>query len=221
MKKSILLFMALCFGIAASCQDDKTFSKEVKANAGITTTFLRFSDGTILTTKPLYEPPLGNPAVNGYVLSSTTAGVRSWIQMSSVSMVYPSAGIPISTGAAWGVSITNNSSNWNTAYSWGNHTGLYRLITWVPTWNDVTGKPTLFTPIAHTHDYVTEITNKPPAQDLTAAIMALGYLPVPSKTTDQINATTPTGGTGIVYDATLNVYKVYKTGGWVIVITNN
>jgi hypothetical protein len=31
-------------------------------------------------------------------------------------MVYPEAGIPISTGSAWGTSITNNSSNWNTAY---------------------------------------------------------------------------------------------------------
>ena len=33
------------------------------------------------------------------------------------SMVYPGAGIPISTGSAWGTSITDNSANWNTAYS--------------------------------------------------------------------------------------------------------
>ena len=32
-------------------------------------------------------------------------------------MVYPGAGIPISTGSAWGTSITDNSTNWNTAYS--------------------------------------------------------------------------------------------------------
>jgi hypothetical protein len=37
------------------------------------------------------------------------------------SMVYPSAGIAVSTGLAWGTSITDNSSNWNDAYSWGNH----------------------------------------------------------------------------------------------------
>lgn len=37
------------------------------------------------------------------------------------SMVYPGAGIPLSTGSAWGTSITNNSGNWNTAYGWGNH----------------------------------------------------------------------------------------------------
>ena len=36
-------------------------------------------------------------------------------------MVYPGAGIPLSTGPAWGTSITDNSANWNTAYGWGNH----------------------------------------------------------------------------------------------------
>jgi hypothetical protein len=43
---------------------------------------------------------------------------RSW---TINSMVYPGAGIPLSTGTAWGTSITNNSTNWNTAYGWGNH----------------------------------------------------------------------------------------------------
>lgn len=44
------------------------------------------------------------------------------------SMTYPGAGIALSTGSSWGTSITNNSSNWNTAYSWGNHSGLYLLL---------------------------------------------------------------------------------------------
>jgi len=39
----------------------------------------------------------------------------------SGSMDYPDAGIPISTGSAWNLSIPNNSGNWNTAFSWGNH----------------------------------------------------------------------------------------------------
>jgi uncharacterized protein (TIGR02145 family) len=33
-------------------------------------------------------------------------------------------------------------SNWNTAFGWGNHAGLYRPISYVPTWNEITGKPT-------------------------------------------------------------------------------
>jgi trimeric autotransporter adhesin len=33
-------------------------------------------------------------------------------------------------------------SNWNTAFSWGNHVGLYRPISYVPSWNEITSKPT-------------------------------------------------------------------------------
>jgi hypothetical protein len=44
-------------------------------------------------------------------------------------MVYPAAGLALSTGSAWGSSVTNNSTNWNTAYTdrlkWdGGATGL-------------------------------------------------------------------------------------------------
>ena len=40
-------------------------------------------------------------------------------------MIYPDAGIALSTGSAWGTSITNNSTNWNSAFGWGDHSGLY------------------------------------------------------------------------------------------------
>jgi len=39
----------------------------------------------------------------------------------TASITYPSAGIAVSTGSGWGTSITDNSTNWNTAYGWGNH----------------------------------------------------------------------------------------------------
>jgi uncharacterized protein (TIGR02145 family) len=32
--------------------------------------------------------------------------------------------------------------NWNTAFSWGNHAGLYRPISYVPAWSEITSKPT-------------------------------------------------------------------------------
>ena len=69
------------------------------------------------------EADLGNPSTSGYILSSTAAGVRSWIAPASGGgMVYPSgSGIPIVNNGAWGTTITNNSTNWNTAYGWGNH----------------------------------------------------------------------------------------------------
>jgi len=51
------------------------------------------------------------------------------ISTSTTSMVYPGSGIPLSTGSAWGTSITNNSANWDSAYTqrlqWdGGATGL-------------------------------------------------------------------------------------------------
>ncbi len=46
--------------------------------------------------------------------------------------------------------ITNaNIANWNTAFSWGNHVGLYRPITYVPSWTEITSKPFLFTSVAN------------------------------------------------------------------------
>lgn len=48
--------------------------------------------------------------------------------------------------------ITNTDiSNWGTAYSWGNHNGLYKLISYVPSWIEITGKPTTFAPNTHNH----------------------------------------------------------------------
>ena len=40
---------------------------------------------------------------------------------------------------------STNISNWNTAYSWGSHTGLYRPITYVPGWSEITSNPFLLT----------------------------------------------------------------------------
>ncbi len=37
--------------------------------------------------------------------------------------------------------VSGDLTNWNTAFSWGNHDGLYRPVTWVPSWSDVGGKP--------------------------------------------------------------------------------
>ncbi|MEI6091836.1 MAG: DUF1566 domain-containing protein, partial [bacterium] len=42
--------------------------------------------------------------------------------------------------AANGITSTNI-SDWNSAYGWGDHEGLYRPVEWVPDWKDVIGKP--------------------------------------------------------------------------------
>lgn len=45
--------------------------------------------------------------------------------------------------AAFGISLTNI-ANWNSSFSWGNHVGLYKTISYVPDWSEITGKPILF-----------------------------------------------------------------------------
>ena len=78
----------------------------------------------LIITSGVLSMPTSTTAVSGY-LSDT-----DWNTFNNkVSMVYPGSGIGLSTGAAWGTSITDNSTNWNTAYTdrlkWdGGATGL-------------------------------------------------------------------------------------------------
>ena len=85
----------------------------------------------------------------GYDLSAD----RSW---TINSMVYPGAGIALSTGTAWGTSITDNSANWNTAYGWGNH-AIVGYLTSVPThnqaWSTITSTPTTISGYGITNAY--------------------------------------------------------------------
>lgn len=101
------------------------------------------------------------------------------------------------------------------------------------TWSSIVDKPMVFPPAVHDHDalykpksYVptwAEITGKPQEIPLPDAIEQLGYLPIPAKTTAEINALIlPAGKSGIVKDKTLNVYKLWDGVGWSkIVITSN
>jgi len=57
-----------------------------------------------------------------------------------------------------GITATNI-SNWNTAFGWGNHVGLYRSVSWVPNWTDISGKPN-FATVATSGSY-TDLINKP------------------------------------------------------------
>jgi hypothetical protein len=63
----------------------------------------------------------------GKALIATGANAATWQTLPS-GMVYPAAGLALSTGSAWDTSVVNNSANWNTAYGWGNHAGLYDLL---------------------------------------------------------------------------------------------
>jgi hypothetical protein len=91
-------------------------------------------------------------------------------------------------------------------------------------WNNILNKPNfdlLYKPISYKPDW-SEIQNKPQEQTLSDAIEGLGYLPIPSRSTLEINAISMTAGKkGLVYDNVLNAYKLYDGSTWsVIVITS-
>jgi len=52
-----------------------------------------------------------------------------------------------------------NITNWNTAFGWGNHSGLYRPISYIPAWTEITGKPS-FAKVATSGSY-NDLTDKP------------------------------------------------------------
>jgi len=92
------------------------------------------------------EPSLGDPSVNGYVLSSTTAGVRSWVVQPTVPSTWPWSsitGTPTTLsgyGITDGVSTSGSYSNpsWITALAYSKLTGA--PTTWA--WSSITGTPT-------------------------------------------------------------------------------
>ena len=128
--------------LAAALGDDPNFATTVSTSIG---------------TK---VPQARTLTINGTTYDLTAN--RSW---TINSMVYPSAGIALSTGTAWGTSITDNSANWNTAFGWGNHasagylasataattyvslTGSYTNPSWITSlaYSKITGVPAFIT----------------------------------------------------------------------------
>jgi hypothetical protein len=133
------------------------------------------------------------------------------------SMVYPGAGIPLSTGTEWGTSLTNNSVNWDSAYvarlRWsGTSTGLTAATGRTSLGGTTVGQSmfTLTNPSAITFprfnadNTVTALSaaNLKTALTLTSSDVGLGNVTNESKTT---MFTTPTFLTYVVLPATTYV----------------
>ena len=98
----------------------------IGTNTSVTTAALQVSSTTqgflppVMTTTQ--KNAIATPA-SGLIVYDTTLNAlnfyngTSWSSGGGGGMVYPAAGIALSTGSAWGTSITNNSADWNTAYT--------------------------------------------------------------------------------------------------------
>ena len=71
------------------------------------------------------EPSLGNPSTNGYILSSTTSGVRSWISVSGA--ILPIIGDTQTNAIKLSTSTTHNSQGLLDLYTDSLVSGLYSL----------------------------------------------------------------------------------------------
>lgn len=97
----------------------------------------------------LVEPPLGNPASDGYLLQSTATGVRSWIDPSTI--------LSGADGYLSAVNTTDLSAVSFTVSGASNITG----IDFRPDWSDIQNVPADFTPASHVHDWSDITTGKP------------------------------------------------------------
>jgi len=71
---------------------------------------------------------------------------------------YPETDPVFGASAANGITPMNI-ADWNTAYGWGNHAGLYRPVGYVPLWSEIAEKPT-FATVATSGSY-NDLSNKP------------------------------------------------------------
>jgi hypothetical protein len=103
---------------------------DTRARAALSAgTGISYNSGTGVISSSVTLADLGGvPTSRTLTINGTSFDLSANRSFTINSMVYPGAGIAVSTGSAWGTSITNNSGNWNTAFSWGNHAGLYLPI---------------------------------------------------------------------------------------------
>ena len=89
-------------------------------------------------------------------------------------------------------------------------------------WSDVLSKPLLFPPIAHTHDYDIDLTNKPGTIQLQEAISQMPGIDFPVLTQAEINALVlPIKKGKIVINSTANAMQWYDGLTWKIFPTTN
>ena len=188
-----LILGLLLVTFAIACgQPDKTFTMPVRLSGG-------FYVGT--------DPTL-------YLVLPTGGSSVTWATLPGKPSVFPpdlAITNPLYRPIAWVPTFAQLTAKPTTLAGYGitdaslathNHSTLYKAINWFPTWDEVTAKPATL--------------------ELSVAIEQLGYLPVPRRTTTEINALViPSNKSGIVYDVTVGAYKGWTGTIWKVIITAN
>lgn len=113
---------------------------------------LTHADGSTTTTNWVDETATGGGADgNNYLLGGSYTGNTLTLTrngLSDVTVTFPNFLTSYTetdpTVPAYVKSIgTGDIGNWNAAFGWGNHAGLYKPLSYVPAWSDITGIPPL------------------------------------------------------------------------------
>jgi hypothetical protein len=114
----------------------------------------------------LYSKNAGNVFSGNYNDLTNTPVLfdGNWASLTSIPTTLAGHGITdgMNTSHAANAITSGLIDNWTTAFGWGDHDGLYRPIGYVPTWNQVTGKPS-FATVATSGSY-TDLINTPTIQ---------------------------------------------------------
>ena len=122
------------------------------------TSWVAINGGSITETDPVFIVSPAND-ITGTNITNWNAAYGWGNHASAGYLTSYSETDPI-FGASTAHDITGtNITNWNAAYGWGNHSGLYRSIAYVPTWSEVTSKPT-FANVATSGSY-NDLSNTP------------------------------------------------------------
>jgi hypothetical protein len=115
-------------GLGTYTSSGNTLSRDTVLSSSNSNSLVNFSAGTkeVFVTYPANKSIYQNASS---IANITSLDVTTALGYTPGTATYPSAGIALSTGSAWSTSITDNSSNWNTAYTdrlkWdGGATGL-------------------------------------------------------------------------------------------------
>jgi len=98
---------------------------------------------TSLTGKPSFATVAASGSYND-LTNKPTLFDGSWSGITSKPTTLAGYGITngMSTSHPANAITALNMTNWNTAFGWGNHSGLYRPVGYVPAWSEITSKPT-------------------------------------------------------------------------------
>lgn len=127
----------------------------------------------------------------------------------------------MSTAHAANAITSTNITNWNTAFGWGNHAGLYRPISYVPAWSEITSNPfSIPTPSDHqllkynstssrwenwTPNYLTSVTGTGPIISSGGTTPAISITAATTSAAGSMSASDKTKLDGIAAGAEVNV----------------